>query len=322
MRDQRYLGNSDIQVTPVSMGCWPISGMTSLEVNDDDSIKTLHAAIDAGINFFDTAFCYGINGESERLIAQVIDGRRDRCVVASKGGIHWDASGDRKIDGRGETLTRQCEESLLRLGTDYLDVLYLHAPDPAIEIEESAGALKRLLDSGKTRAIGVSNVSVEQLAVFQKVCPVSVVQPPYNMLQREIESELVPWCRENSVSLAVYWPLMKGLLAGKLARDHQFQPGDGRAKYPMFQGEQWERNQDFVDDLRVIAESIECTVSQLVIAWTIVQPGITTAICGAKRDYQITESAGAMNLFLTDEVQSQIAAALSKRGEPITRSAV
>ena len=130
------------------------------------------------------------------------------------------------------------------------------------------------------------------------------------MLQQEIEADIAPWCRAENISLCVYWPLMKGLLAGKLPRDHQFDPADGRAKYPMFQGEQWQKNHDFLDDLRDIAVKEQISVAQLVVAWTIAQPGITSALCGAKRDWQIAETAAAMQITLSEAAQQAITAAI------------
>ncbi len=319
---QRRLGNTDIQITPVAMGCWPIAGMTSIDVNDNDSLATLRAAFDAGINFFDTAYCYGPDGESEHLIARALGDKRDELVIATKGGVHWNADGTRGQDARPDTLKRECERSLIRLGTDHVDLLYLHAPDPNVPVSESAGALRQLLDAGKTRAVGASNLSVEQLTAFQSVCPLAAIQPPYNMLQRQIEADILPWCLQNNVSALIYWPLMKGLLAGYLPRDHVFAPGDGRAKYPMFQGSQWQRNQDFLDDLRGIAENIGRTVSQVVVNWTIHQPGITAALCGAKRTFQIQETAAAMDWQLDAEHVAQIDVALARRGVPIVKSAI
>ena len=320
--EQRQLGNTDIFVSPVALGCWPIAGMTSLDVNDGDSIATLEAAVDAGVNFFDTAYGYGAHGESERLIARALQARRDEVVIATKGGIAWDENLARVLDGRGETLKRQCDESLRRLDTDRVELLYLHAPDPDTDIAESAGALKELMDAGKARAIGVSNFRVEQLEAFQTVCPIAAFQPPYNMLQRDIEQDTLPWCREHDVSVVIYWPLMKGLLAGKLRRDHVFHERDGRSKYPMFQGDEWRKNQDFLDRLRTIADNAGKTVAQLVVNWTIHQPGVTAALCGAKRASQIEETAAAMGWQLTPEQLAQIDHALSQRGTAVTRNPV
>ena len=318
----RKLGQTDICVSPVAMGVWPISGMTSLNVNDADSLATLRAAMDAGVNFFDSAYCYGANGESSRLIARALGAHRDEVVIATKCGLHWNE--DRKMthDARLETLKRECEEELRRLETDRVELLYLHAPDPDVPVEESAEALKGLLDQGNARSIGVSNFSVEQMAAFHAVCPITAAQPPYNMIMRGIEADVIPWCRDNGVSVCPYWPLMKGLLAGKLSRDHVFDSKDGRAKYPMFQGEEWLKNQDLVDELREIAGEIGKSVSQVAINWTIHQPGITSALCGAKRAMQIEESAGAMGWELTAEQQAKIDAALERRGEPVSRAAV
>ncbi|MCG8651342.1 MAG: aldo/keto reductase [Pirellulales bacterium] len=322
MVQRRPLGSTDIEISTVAMGCWPISGMTSLDVNHSDSLKTLRAAVDAGINFFDTAYCYGRQGESERLIAEALGGHRRDIVIATKAGIHWNHEGNRCQDATPDRLRYECETSLKRLGVDHVDLLYIHAPDPRVPVQESAAELNRLMEEGKTRSVGVSNFNVDQLDAFAQVCPITAVQPPYNMLQREIESDIVPWCRKQGASAIIYWPLMKGLLAGKLPRDHVFAPGDGRGKYPMFQGEQWSKNQDFVDDLRQIATTLQITVAQLVIAWTIEQPGISSALCGAKRAHQISETAQAMKVQLTDQARDQIRQALDRRGVPVTQAAV
>jgi len=322
----RPLGSTGIFVTPVALGCWPISGMTSLDVNKADSLATIRAALDAGINFLDTAYAYGTDGESERLIARVIAGRRtglrNSVVIATKGGIAWDAEGRRVIDGRAETLRRQCEESLRRLQTDHVELLYLHAPDPNTPLAESAAALARLQEEGKTRAVGVSNFSLAQLEEFYAACPIAAFQPPYNLLQRDIEHDSLPWCRERDIAVCSYWPLMKGLLSGKLAREHTFRPGDGRAKYPAFVGDEWQRNQDFLDELRSIAAEAGRTVAQVAVNWTIHQPGITAALCGAKRPEQIHETAGAFGWKLTPDQFTRIDAALARRGKPVTRGAV
>lgn len=317
----RYLGHTDIAVTPVAMGCWPISGITSIDVHEEASLATLQAALDAGINFFDTAYCYGYDGESETLIARALGHRREQIVIATKGGIHWE-NGQQSRDASPATLRLECEESLRRLGTDHVDLLYLHAPDPNVPVAESAGALRELLDAGKTRSVGLSNATVEQLAEFAAACPLAAYQPHYNMLQREIELSQLPWCVEQGVSVIVYWPLMKGLLAGHLPRDHVFDPRDGRRKYPMFHGVEWQKNQDFLDRLRPIAAEARKTVAQLVINWTIHQPGITAALCGAKRPDQIRANAGGMGWNLTDDKFARIDAALRDRGPPASRGAV
>lgn len=320
--ERRSIGTTDILVTPLAMGCWPITGITSPDVSEAQSLATLEAAVAAGINFFDTAYSYGFQGESERMIARALGHRRHEIVIATKGGLHWSAPGQQARDASPATLRRECEESLRRLNTDHVDLLYLHAPDPQVPLTESAGALKELLDEGKTRSVGVSNVSLEQLQEFAAVCPLSAFQPPYNMLQRDIEAAQLPWCRERDVSVMVYWPLLKGLLAGKLPRDHVFAEKDGRKKYPMFQGEEWQKNQDFVEELRPIAAAAGRTVAQVVLNWTIQQPGITAALAGARRPEQAQENAGALGWRLSVGQMQQIAAALQRRGQTVARGAV
>ncbi|MFO0902567.1 MAG: aldo/keto reductase [Pirellulales bacterium] len=319
---RRRLGNSDLEIAPVMLGGWPISGMTTLDVTESESLATLEACFELGVNSFDTAFGYGMEGESERMIARVCRGRRDQVVIATKVGLGWNSDRTRVIDGRPETLRRQCDECLRRLESDRVEVLYLHAPDPTVPLADSAGALAELQAAGKARLIGASNFSVQQLADFHAVCPIAAFQPPYNMLQRQIECDSLPWCRERGIAVLVYWPLLKGLLAGRLARDHVFQPGDGRAKYPMFQGAEWQKNQDFVDELRRLAAEAGRSVAEIVVNWTIEQPGVTAAICGAKRPGQIRESAAALTWRMPDWMRSRIDAALQTRGEPQVKAAV
>ncbi|MBQ17525.1 MAG: aldo/keto reductase [Planctomycetaceae bacterium] len=319
--NKREIGSTGILVTPVAMGCWPISGVTTLDVTETDGLSTLDAALDAGINFFDTAYCYGYQGESERLLGRAFAGRRDEVVIATKGGIHWENRRQHK-DARPETLRRQCEESLQRLGTDHIDLYFLHAPDPAVPVAESAGGLRDLLDAGKVRSVGVSNFSVAQMEEFQVVCPISASQPHFNMLQREIEVDHLPWCQEHGVAVTAYWVLLKGLLAGGLARDREFDPRDGRAKYPMFQGKEFQRNLDFVDSLRLLAVEEGLTVSQLVIAWTLARPGITVALCGGRRPQQVRESADAMRADVTPAMLDRVDAEITVRGAAASRPPV
>ncbi len=317
----REIARTGIRVTPIAMGCWPIAGITSINVTEADSLATLQAATDSGINFFDAAYSYGYDGESERMIARALGHRRDELVIATKGGIHWENLIQQK-DARPETLLRECDESLRRLNTDRIDLYYLHAPDPKTPLAESAGAFRRLLDAGKIRSVGLSNASRSQLAEFHAVCPLAAYQPHYNMLQREIESSQLPWCVEHGVSVMIYWPLMKGLLAGKLSRDHPFDLKDGRRKYPMFSGEEWRKNHDFLDTLRPIAIETGTTVAQVVLNWTIQRLGITVALCGAKRPEQIRDNAASMTWSLTPDQIARIDRAIAARGDTVSRAAV
>ena len=330
----RQLGSSPVSVGPLGLGCWPLAGMTRAGVTREAAVATVRSALDAGIVHLDTAYCYGERGEADRAIAEALglDGgsaaaraRRDAVVIAGKCGIHWepDASKDpprrQVVDGRPERLRAEVEESLARLGTDRFDLLYLHCPDPAVPIEESAGEFKRLLDAGKTRAVGLSNAGVDLMARFAAVCPLSACQLHFNMLQREIEEAALPWCRERGISMVVYWPLMKGLLAGTMHRGQVFPTSDSRHKYPLFNGADFEKNLDFVDALRPIATRLGVPIADLVLAWTAEQPGITSVLFGATSPEQVQENARALACDLDDAARASIRNAIAARG-PVPRT--
>jgi aryl-alcohol dehydrogenase-like predicted oxidoreductase len=297
--------------------------MTRSGITTAAAVATVEAALDAGIVHLDTAYCYGEAGESELAIARALAGRRRAdAVIASKCGIHWEPGRKQCVDGRPERIRHEVDESLMRLGTDHVDLLYLHAPDPTIPIEESAVALSLLLSAGKARAVGVSNVSLEQLKRFAAACPLSACQMHYNMLQREIEAEILPWCRDQGVGMFVYWPLMKGLLAGGMARDLVFPTTDSRHKYPMFNGTEFQRNLDFVEALRPVAHRLGCALPDLVLAWTAEQPGITCVLFGATAPEQVHVNARALSCELDDDARQAIASAIRERGPVASRRAV
>ena len=318
----RPLENSPVAVGPLGLGCWPLAGMTREGITPEAAMATVAAAVDAGIMHLDTAYCYGEQGESERAIREGLRGRRDRVILAGKCGIHWEPGRTQCVDGRPTRLRREVDESLARLGTDRLDLLYLHAPDPTIPIEESAGALRGLLEAGKARAIGGSNMTVAQLERFSAECPLAACQMPYNMLQRDIEDAILPWCRRNQVAMVVYWPLMKGLLAGRMHRGRVFSASDSRHKYPMFNGAEFERNLDFVDALRPIAARLQCDLPDLVLAWTAEQDGITSVLFGATSPDQVLANARALACDLDDEARAAIRLAIAERGPVAGRRAV
>jgi aryl-alcohol dehydrogenase-like predicted oxidoreductase len=322
------IGPASVPVGPLGLGCWPLSGMTREGITPQAAVATVRAAIDAGIRHLDTAYCYGEHGESERAIAAAIRGRRDDVFLAGKCGIHWEPDAAKTpprrqcVDGRPKRIRAEVDESLARLETDRLDLLYLHAPDPAIPIEDSAGELARLLAVGKARAIGVSNVSLAQLQAFAAACPLAACQMHYNMLQREIERQILPWCRSHGVAMVVYWPLMKGLLAGAMRRDTVFPTTDSRHKYPMFNGDEFQRNIDFVDALRPIVARLGCSLPDLVLAWTAEQPGITSVLFGATSPEQVTINAKALSCDLDDSARDSIKAAIAARGPVANRRVV
>lgn len=316
----RPLGASPVSVGPLGLGCWPLAGMTREGVSREVAVATVRAAIDAGVTHLDTAYCYGEHGESEQAVCEAVGGGRDAVVIAGKCGIHWepDPAGSpprRQVtDGRPERLRAEVEESLRRLGTDRLDLLYLHAPDPAVPIEDSAGELRRLLDAGKARAIGLSNASAKNLARFAAECPLAACQMQFNMLQREIEAEVLPWCVAHGVAVVAYWPLMKGLLAGRMRRGQVFPMSDSRHKYPIFKGVEFERTLDFVDALRPVAERLGHPLANVVLAWTAEQPGITSVLFGATSPDQASDNAGALCCDLDTAARDAIQAAIEARG--------
>jgi aryl-alcohol dehydrogenase-like predicted oxidoreductase len=327
-----------VSVGPLGLGCWPLAGMTRAGVTHEAAVATVRAAVDAGITHLDTAYCYGEHGESERAIREALGWgsgsptknrvRRDAVRIAGKCGIHWEPDPTKSpprrqvVDGRPERIRVEVQESLSRLGTDHFDLLYLHAPDPALPIEDSAGELKRLLDAGSTRAVGLSNASLENLRRFAAVCPLAACQMQFNMLQREIEREVLPWCMTHGVAMVVYWPLMKGLLAGKMHRGQVFPATDSRHKYPIFNGAEFERNLDFVEALRPVAARLGVALADLVLAWTAEQPGITSVLFGATSPEQVHENARALACDLDAAARAEIAAAIAARGPVPGRGAV
>jgi aryl-alcohol dehydrogenase-like predicted oxidoreductase len=191
-----------------------------------------------------------------------------------------------------------------------------------VPLAESAGELARLLAAGTAKAIGVSNVSLAQLEVFAAACPLAACQMHFNMLQREIEREILPWCRSREVALIVYWPLMKGLLAGTMRRGQVFPTSDSRHKYPMFNGAEFDKNLEFVDRLRPVAARLECSLPDLVLAWTAEQPGITSVLFGATSPEQVQINSQALAVDLDDEARRDIAAAIQARGPVLGRRAL
>jgi aryl-alcohol dehydrogenase-like predicted oxidoreductase len=285
-------------VNRIAMGCWPIAGVTSLGVTEQASLATVNRAIDEGINFFDTAYSYGFNGESDRILKRVLIERRSEMVIAHKVGQSWDANRQRVIDARPETMIAHAKQCVARLDLDCVDLMYLHAPDPKVPIAESAQALTEITSLGLARSLGVCNVTCEQAAQFAEHCTLAAIQIPFNMLQQTQHRAMRAFAQEREILLVCYWIYMKGLLAGKLRRNHQFSPHDKRLSYEIFQGESWWRAQDLIDQLEQMATAKSCTISQLVVAWTLQQPGVNIVLLGAKTPDQIAESAGADRLQL------------------------
>lgn len=313
----RTMGESDLEVSAVCLGCWGIGGEFYGEVDDDESIRMIHAAQDAGVNFLDTAIVYG-SGRSERVIGRALaDGRRDRWILATKCGRRALPDGSKLSSATREWIHKDIEQSLAAFQTDRIDLYQLHFPGPKTPLAESMAALVELKEAGKIRHIGVSNVTAEQLAECLAHAPVVSVQPLYNMFERQVEGELLGACVERHVGTLVYCPLARGLLTGKFTGDPAEVTGVSREKSKLFQGEALARNVAIVDRLKQVAAGLGCTVAQLAVAWTIAQPGITSAICGAKHPQQIAETAAGADVAIDDATMSRINAIIAPAGSGV-----
>ncbi len=300
--DRRQLGQSGLEVSLIGLGTWAMGATVETwgHVDDRESIAAIHQALDSGINLIDTAPIYGL-GHSETVVGKAITGRRDEVVLATKCGLLFPQSKD-QLPPRNlsrESVVRECEQSLRRLQTDYIDLYQCHWPDPETDIRETMEALVELLRVGKIRAIGVSNFSCQQISVAREYGPVHCLQPPFSMLHYRAAEDLLPYCLDNEIAVVPYSPLAKGLLTGKFKAEDTFE--DVRAHDPEFLGDRFLRNLKLVATLKDIAVRYDKTVAQLVINWTASFPGVTSPIIGAKRPSQVIENAGGVGWALQDE---------------------
>lgn len=283
----------------IILGLWPIAGITSGGVTRADSLATIQEAIDCGIDTFDTAYSYGFDGESDRMLGEVL--RRDanrgsRLAVIGKVGQRWTADHQRVLDASPHQLTADAEASLKRIGVERFDWLMLHAVDPNVDVRRSAAAIDLLRKRGLAMKVGICCANPHDLLRFADVCPCSAIQCPLNLFQQESLAPLIQTAADLGAESHVYWTLMKGLLAGRISRDHIFDIGDSRPKYDIFRGESRRRAHDVVDKLAALASQSNTSVSRLSIGWALSQPGVTAALVGAKRPDQIRETALAVKL--------------------------
>ncbi|MDK8464217.1 aldo/keto reductase [Marinobacter sp. SS13-12] len=287
--DTRSFGNTDIQVTPVGLGTWAIGGWMWGGTDEAQSIDTIHRAIDKGIGLIDTAPVYGF-GRSEEIVGKALaDGRRDQVALATKVALNWNEDHDKVWrDATAARIEREVEDSLKRLQTDRIDIYQIHWPDPQTPVEETARAMENLYQAGKIRAIGVSNFSPAQMEAFSKIVPLHSLQPPYNLFEREIEQDVLPYCREHGIATITYGGLCRGLLTGKMREDTEFTGDDLRKNDPKFQGERYRQYLSAVAELDTFArERYQKNVLALALRWLVDQPGVTTALWGARRPEQL-----------------------------------
>ncbi len=296
--EKRPLGISDIQITPILMGTWQAGKKMWVGVEDSETTKAIRAAFEAGITTIDTAEVYG-DGHSEQIVSQALSDVREQVVYATKVFANH-LKHDQVIEA--------CDRSLKNLKTDYIDLYQIHWPSGSfkneiVPIEETMSALNELKQQGKIRAIGVSNFSKAQLEEAAQYGRIDSAQPPYSLFWRQVESDVMPYCIENNISIIAYSSLAQGLLTGRFEPGHKFDPEDNRAKNKLFQGENYERAQQALDKLRPIAERHHTSLGNLAIAWLIAQPQ-ANAIVGARHPDQVVENAKATDIqFSNDELK-------------------
>jgi len=274
-------------------------------VDDNESIAAIQQALDCGITLIDTAPIYGL-GHSEEIIGKALRGRRHEAILATKCGLTFPTSKKETPHRclKPESITRECEASLRRLGTDIIDLYQCHWHDPDTPIEATMSALLTLREQGKIRAIGLSNFGGEQLAEAGACGPVHALQPPFSALQPRAAGDLIPYCLEHGIAVLPYSPLAKGLLTGKFTAESGFE--DVRSRDPDFVGERYQRNLQAVGKLAALAPQYEKTVGQLALNWLMDYPGVTAPIFGAKRPSQVRENAGAAGWSLSAEDRARI----------------
>lgn len=312
----RKLGNSDMNITPIGFGSWAIGGagweFAWGEQDDQAAIESIHRALDLGVNWIDTAAVYGL-GHSEELVRRAVDGwSGSRPYVFTKCGLVWDEQ--REIDKvlRADSIRRECEASLRRLNVDAIDLYQIHWPidGDMAQNEEGWGAMADLQREGKVRWIGVSNWNVEQLAMAQKIAPVTSLQPPYSLVHPEAETELLPFCEQNGIGVIVYSPMASGLLTGAMTRERaaSLPEGDWRSRSPDFQEPAISRTLRIVDELRAIGEAHGRSPGEVAVAWTLRLPAVTGAIVGARSAEQVDGVMGGGDFRLSDEEIARIEA--------------
>lgn len=302
--ESRRLGNSDLKITPIGIGAWAIGGSgwngSMGPQNDADSIPAIHAALDYGLNWIDTAALYGL-GHSEIMVSRALQGRSAKPYIFTKCERVWDSEGKVGASLKAQSIRRECEDSLRRLKVDAIDLYQIHWPEPDADIEEGWTELARLKEAGKVRFIGVSNFNVAQMRRAQAIAPITSLQPPYAVVRREIEEEILPFCLEQNIGVIVYSPMYAGLLTGAMTRERvaNFLPEDWRRNLPGFQEPALSKNLRLVEHLREIGKRHGRTSGEVAIAWTLNHRAVTAAIVGFRNQRQVQGIVGAAVFRLT-----------------------
>jgi methylglyoxal reductase len=326
--EHRQLENTDLNLPVVTFGAWAIGGLFWGGSDDSEAIVAIHACLDNGMDAIDTAPIYG-TGHSERLIGRALAGRRNRTLILTKCGLRWDDTNgeffmklEATPDGRpvivyknvrAGSIVHECEQSLKRLATDVIDLYQVHWPSSSAGAEETVGALIRLKEQGKIRHFGVSNYDAGQMRAALEFGPIVSNQVRYNLLDRRIETEIVPFCLQNHLGLICYSPMALGLLSGKVSPEREFPPSDIRSTHPQYSRANRLEVLRLLEAMRPIADRHGATLGQTVIAWVIHQPGVTTALVGARNRAQVEENAAAARVKLSEAELAKISEIFSVR---------
>lgn len=307
----KKLGNSDLEVTALGVGAWAMGGagwkFSWGNQDDADSAAAIRAALDAGINWIDTAAVYGL-GHSEEVVGRTLKDVSEKPYIFTKCERRWDENGNIFPSLKAESIRKECENSLRRLGVEQIDLYQIHWPDPDADVEEGWTEMARLQEEGKVRWIGVSNFNVAQMKRAQAIVPITSLQPPYSLLARQAEPEILPFAEQNNIGVIVYSPMRAGLLTGKMTKERAQNLGqdDWRSRDKDFQEPQLSRNLELVEILRGIGERKGRTPGEVALAWTLANPAVTAAIVGLRRADQVQGVIGALDFRLSPDEISQI----------------
>jgi len=320
---RKKIGNTELEVTVVGLGCWAI-GSGGWEYSwgpqdDAESIRTIVRAVEVGVNWIDTAAAYGL-GHSEKVVAKAIKELGEKPIIATKCGIAWDSKGNINRWADKKKVRLDAEESLRRLDIEPIDLYQIHHPLPDDKIEESWEEMAKLVDEGKVRYIGVSNFSVSQLERIRRIYPPASLQPPYSMIRRDVEQELLGYCAKNNIGVIVYSPMQKGLLTGKFTKERldRLAEDDHRRRDFNFQEPQFSATLDLVEGLKRIAKENGKTTAQLAVAWVLRRSEVTAAIVGGRTPEQIEETAAAGDWQLSRDDITAIEELLEKREKTLS----
>ncbi|MDQ0189193.1 aldo/keto reductase [Alicyclobacillus cycloheptanicus] len=295
---ERTLGTQGLRVSELGLGCMGMSDFYSNR-DDEESIATIHHALDRGVTFLDTADMYGV-GKNEELVGRAIKGRRDQVVLATKfGNVRSEDGKFLGVNGRPEYVKAACDASLRRLGVDYIDLYYQHRVDPDVPIEETVGAMADLVKAGKVRYLGLSEAAPATIRRAHQTHPITALQTEYSLWSRDVEDEILPTCRELGIGFVAYSPLGRGFLTGQFKTFEDLPEDDYRRNSPRFQGENFQKNLALVERIHEMAQEKGCTPAQLALAWLLAQGEDIVPIPGTKRRKYLDENLAATQLTLT-----------------------